>query len=330
MPPSHWRTIGRRRAGVLLACYLAALAWTEVGAAAVQGPGLMYAKGPYLVQPVAQEDAMDAQEDFEYAGMTDEDQTHGIEAEMMGGNYSSQVANMKEEETDIEKTLDASVEKTAAINTKEGALRKYVMDEVDSFAEAIRTMNKKMTEGIDDAEESPGPPGLPGIKGSDGDAGVQGPTGPNGTDGVSLSLLLALSRLSLSRSLLPCLSLARFVFLCSVSFTRCLSLSHTLALFFVVLCFFLSPFRLPLSPCPLFSSLSRFRSNSLLLPLERSCPLSRFFNSLCLLILSVYFTHSHAFLVLRVFGCLTCSHALSYSTALSLVLFLLLLPPSFC
>ena len=256
MPASRWRTIGRRRARVLLACTLAALAWTEVGAAAVQGPGLMYATGPYLVQPVAQEDAMDAQGDFEYTGMADEDQTPGIEAEMMGGNYSSQVASMKEEETDTEKTLDASVEKTAAINTKEGALRKYVLDEVDSFAEAIRTMNKKMTEGIDDVEESPGPPGLPGIKGRDGDAGVQGPTGPNGTDGVSHSLLLALSRLSLSRSPLPCLSLARFVFLCSVSFTRCLSLSHTLALFFVVLCFFLSPFRLPLSRCLLFSLLS--------------------------------------------------------------------------
>jgi hypothetical protein len=182
---SRWRTktCSFARLAIFFGA-VAVLALTEVGAASVKKGYLEWAKGPYTVMPVASEDATEAP-DFEYAGMTDEDQTPKIEAEMMPRNYSEQVAEMKAEEKDMEHTLDASEGKTEAIDNKEGALNKYVMDEVDSFAEAIRMLNKKMTDAINDAPEVPGPPGLPGINGHNGDDGLEGLTGKNGTKGVT-------------------------------------------------------------------------------------------------------------------------------------------------
>jgi len=180
----RWRA--RRLARVLAAVgTLAALAVAGVGAAPAKRTGLDYAHGPYLVRPVAPENAT-VVPDFKYAGMTDEDQTPSIEAGMMPGNYSEQIAEMKEEEEAMEQALDASEEKTEAIDKKEGALNRYVMDEVDSFAEAIRALNKRMTSAIDDpVHEVPGPPGLPGVQGRAGDDGVEGPVGPSGAQGVA-------------------------------------------------------------------------------------------------------------------------------------------------
>ena len=168
---------------------LAVLSFAEVGAAPAKRSALeleyaKYAEGPYMVHPTAPENAT-VWPDFDYGNVTDEDQTPSIEAELLGSNYSTQIAEMKAQEKSIEKTLDAAEEKGQTINKKEGALSNYVMDELDSFSEAIHKLNKRMTEAIDDPIHLvPGPPGLPGIPGHAGDEGVQGPTGPNGTKGV--------------------------------------------------------------------------------------------------------------------------------------------------